>query len=84
LKREAIARQFTNGVLQLVEDHRQEVSIYAGMSAEKAGIGQHGRIADLVHDAGKFAKKFQDYLHKALRGEAHRRGEVSHAPAGAQ
>ncbi len=61
-------------------------SRFAGAAGFAAAFGapEWGRLVGLWHDLGKYSREFQEYLQKAGRDEAIRRGEVDHSTAGAQ
>jgi CRISPR-associated endonuclease/helicase Cas3 len=47
---------------QPLADHLQEVSWLASSRAEKFGVGRLGALVGLLHDLGKYAREFQDYI----------------------
>ena len=73
-----------------LEDHLRLVAngdeLFPGAAgfAEALGASEWGRLLGSWHDLGKYSQEFQEYLKRAARGEAVRRGEVDHSTAGAQ
>jgi CRISPR-associated endonuclease/helicase Cas3 len=61
---------------QPLAEHLQEVSRLASLRAEKFGAGRLGALIGLLHDLGKYAPAFQDYIDG--RGKS-----PDHATAGA-
>jgi CRISPR-associated endonuclease/helicase Cas3 len=47
---------------QSLEDHLKGVADLAGRFADKIGLKEYGELIGLLHDIGKYSKKFQDYL----------------------
>ncbi len=66
---------------QTLSEHNRATAEYARAALEDIGLGTTAYLAGLIHDAGKATKKFQDYLHKAVEGDAVR-GSVNHTFAG--
>jgi CRISPR-associated endonuclease/helicase Cas3 len=62
---------------QPLATHLREVSRLASWRAEKFGAGRLGALVGLLHDLGKYASEFQDYI--AGRGPS-----PDHATAGAK
>lgn len=68
--------------IQTVTEHCRNVSAYCSNALRQPGLSSTGRLAGLVHDSGKFTAAFSDYITRAARGEAVRRGSVNHTFAG--
>lgn len=68
--------------VQSVAEHCRNVARYAAVSLEAVGLSATGRLAGLIHDAGKFSSAFRDYICRAAAGEQVRRGSVNHTFAG--
>jgi len=94
----ALAHRAEDGREHLLEEHLERVGDLAGAFASKWGAGTFGEIAGLLHDLGKYAPDFQDYIRAVTlsateRRDAHievehenhgpRRGRVDHSSAGA-
>jgi CRISPR-associated endonuclease/helicase Cas3 len=47
---------------QLLAEHLREVSRLTSLRAEKFGAGRLGALIGLLHDLGKYALEFQDYI----------------------
>jgi CRISPR-associated endonuclease/helicase Cas3 len=62
---------------QPLSAHLESVSRLTSLRAEKFGAGRLGALVGLLHDLGKYAREFQDYI--AGRGPS-----PDHATAGAQ
>ena len=62
---------------QSLRAHLQAVSLLTASRAEKFGAGRLGAVIGLLHDLGKYARAFQDYIDG--RGES-----PDHATAGAR
>ena len=60
-----------------VDSHLQQVSRLASLRAKKFGAARLGGLIGLLHDLGKYAPAFQDYI--AGRGPS-----PDHATAGAR
>ena len=85
-----------DGKVQLLKDHLLEVSEIAGETAAKIGLKELGIISGLLHDIGKWAKEFQDYLQLSADDPEIdqdndeespsdiKRGKIDHSTAGAQ
>lgn len=71
-----------DGTVQTVEEHLRNVSEIAAGILKPIGLGQTGKLAGLLHDAGKYTQVFADYIKKAAAGERVRRGSVNHTFAG--
>lgn len=63
---------------QTAADHCHHAAGYAAKALEPAGLSSSGYLAGLLHDAGKFTARFQDYL-ISQNGS---RGSVNHTFAG--
>lgn len=63
---------------QTVEEHCRHTAAYAAQALEPAALSAGGYLAGLIHDAGKFTSRFQEYL---LHGTG-ARGSVNHTFAG--
>ena len=96
--RSAIAHLTEDGREHLLRDHLERVGALARGFASKWGAGPFGEVAGTLHDLGKYAADFQDYIRSASRSaedrrDAHiedepgvdepRRGRVDHSSAGA-
>ena len=53
----------SDGLQQLLIDHLLETSIISGQLATKLNLGFVGELLGLMHDFGKYSRKFQKYLH---------------------
>ena len=53
----------SDGLQQLLIDHLLETSIISGQIATKLNLGFVGELLGLMHDFGKYSRKFQKYLH---------------------
>ena len=62
---------------QPLDAHLEEVSRLASSRAQKFGAGRLGGLIGLLHDLGKYAQEFQDYI--AGQGSS-----PDHATAGAR
>ena len=71
-------------VVQTVEEHCRAAAHYAGASLAPVGLSQTANLAGLLHDFGKFTRKFSDYLWAAHQGKPVHRGSVNHTFAGVQ
>ncbi|QTO00706.1 CRISPR-associated helicase Cas3' [Aggregatibacter sp. 2125159857] len=52
-----------DGLQQLLIDHLLETSTISGQLAAKLNLGFVGELLGLMHDFGKYSRKFQKYLH---------------------
>ena len=52
-----------DGLQQLLIDHLLETSTISGQLAAKLNLGLVGELLGLMHDFGKYSRKFQKYLH---------------------
>ena len=52
-----------DGLQQLLIDHLLETSIISGQLAAKLNLGLVGELLGLMHDFGKYSRKFQKYIH---------------------
>ncbi|AIQ62815.1 CRISPR-associated protein Cas3 [Paenibacillus stellifer] len=70
--------------VQTVKDHLLEVRDLARAYGDPLGIGHIAGLAGLLHDSGKYADKFRDYLVAAVNNPdaPPRRGSVDHSTAG--
>lgn len=84
----------SDGVSQPLSTHLLEVGELAAIFAKKINAEDAGRLIGLLHDFGKYSKKFQAYI-KSATGEINpdedeyvdargMRGKVDHSTAGAQ
>lgn len=64
--------------LQSVSEHSHNTAAYASQDLTDVSLSASGYIAGLVHDAGKYASLFQDYLMQGIGP----RGSVNHTFAG--
>jgi CRISPR-associated helicase Cas3/CRISPR-associated endonuclease Cas3-HD len=78
-------RTDANGVQteQTVTAHCRGTARYAADSLNTVGFSSAGYLAGLLHDMGKFTKKFRAYLKKSANGESVDRGSVNHTFCGA-
>ena len=63
---------------QTLEAHCRGTADCAAEALAAAGLSAAGRLAGLVHDAGKAWPGYQDYLRRAAAGERVVRGSVNH------
>lgn len=67
--------------IQTVSAHCEDVAKLSFELGKHAGMSAMGKLAGLLHDAGKYAPSFQQYI----SGEGgYRRGEIDHAFCGAR
>ena len=52
-----------DGLQQLLIEHLLETSTISGQLAEKLNLGFVGELLGLMHDFGKYSRKFQKYIH---------------------
>ena len=52
-----------DGLQQLLIDHLLETSSISGQLAAKLNLGLVGELLGLMHDFGKYSRKFQKYIH---------------------
>ena len=52
-----------DGLQQLLIDHLLETSIISGQLAAKLNLGFVGELLGLMHDFGKYSRKFQKYIY---------------------
>lgn len=97
VRRPAIAHLADDGREHFLLDHLEGVGRLAREFASKWGAASYGEVAGLLHDLGKYASDFQDYIRAASsaddRRDAHieaegetgipKRGRVDHSSAGA-
>lgn len=80
---------------QTLKDHLHGVAELSRVNAQKIGCGDYGELLGLLHDLGKYSKKFQDYIQSAtgildpdLDEEfveaTELKGKIDHSTAGAQ
>jgi len=65
-----------DGVVQEIEEHCRNCARYAADNLP--GLRNAAYLAGLLHDMGKCAAGFQDYIIRAARGERVIRGSVNH------
>ena len=53
----------SDGLQQLLIDHLLETSTISGQLAAKLNLGLVGELLGLMHDFGKYSRKFQKYIH---------------------
>lgn len=67
--------------IQTVSAHCEGVAELSSELGKHVGMSAIGKLAGLLHDAGKYAPSFQQYI----SGEGgYRRGEIDHAFCGAR
>ena len=71
----------SDGVMQSVAEHSQNVSKLCGQYLSSVGLSNVGTLIGLLHDAGKLSKTFDDYINK--RNDLSR-GSIDHSYAGAK
>ena len=70
---------------QGITDHTVNTARFAQRFAGVFDCGNAGYFSTLLHDLGKFTRKFNEYLERSLRGDGSaRRGEFIHALQGAK
>jgi CRISPR-associated endonuclease/helicase Cas3 len=69
----AIAHLAEDGREHSLEEHLRSVGRLAGQFAASWGATVHAKIAGELHDLGKYASDFQDYIRSAQRSDAERR-----------
>lgn len=76
----------SDGQLQTVEEHLRGVQRLAEKYGAKIGIRHLAGLAGLLHDFGKYATEFQNYIREAVEhpDAPPRRGSVDHSTAGAK
>ncbi len=87
-------RRKTDGEEQSLEAHLTEVGEIAGRLAAKIGVSNAGQLLGLLHDFGKYSRKFQDYIGSAtgkIQSDDNEyvdfdglKGKIDHSSAGAQ
>lgn len=88
-------RRASDQTSQTVHDHLQEVSLISRCLAEKIGVADAGELLGLLHDFGKYSKKFQAYIQSATGildpdiddeyvDATALKGRIDHSTAGAQ
>ena len=82
-----------DGLQQLLIDHLLETSTISGQLAAKLNLGLVGELLGLMHDFGKYSRKFQKYIHDETgllnpdlddEESAPNGSKVDHSTAGAQ
>ena len=69
--------------IQTVSDHCKKTAEYASSYLKSIGLGEVGYLAGLLHDAGKYTKKFNEYICKAVEDpDSVQRGSVNHTFTG--
>lgn len=71
----------TDNACQTVGQHSRNVSALAEGYLRPVSLSQVGRLAGLLHDAGKLRQLFDDYIHKR---NSLTRGSIDHSYAGAR
>jgi CRISPR-associated endonuclease/helicase Cas3 len=66
----------SDGVAQRIEEHCRNCARYAAENLP--GLRNAAYLAGLLHDMGKYASGFQDYITRAAGGERVIRGSVNH------
>ena len=82
-----------DGLQQLLIEHLLETSTISGQLAAKLNLGLVGELLGLMHDFGKYSRKFQKYIHDETgllnpdlddEESAPNGSKVDHSTAGAQ
>lgn len=68
--------------VQTLSGHTRNTAEYAAENLACVGLSDTGRLAGLLHDAGKATQRFEDYITAAAKGEKTVRGSVNHTFAG--
>lgn len=87
-------KRMADGEVQSLSSHLLEVGDLTAQFARKVGAEDAGKLIGLLHDFGKYSRKFQAYI-KSATGEinpdeddyletAGMRGKIDHSTAGAQ
>ena len=71
-----------DGREQTVEAHCRNTAEIAAKALLPIGLSKTAFLAGLLHDTGKFKKKFTEYLREAVNGENAIRGSINHTFAG--
>ena len=66
---------------QSCTEHCYGTAEKAEMALKSSGLGKSAYLAGLLHDMGKFTTEFDEYIRKAVQGNAVR-GSVIHSFAG--
>lgn len=69
---------------QKLLSHLEDTARMASSLSEPYGLGYTAYVCGILHDIGKYSRKFQDYLLSSLQGKEERRGEVTHSWQGAK
>ena len=81
-------RRVSDGEIQTVMQHLNEVSELASNFAGKLGLANVGRLIGLLHDFGKYSSHFQSYIKNATDPDgddvSNLKGKIDHSSAGAQ
>lgn len=77
-----LAHIAADGREQTVEAHCRNTAEIAAKALLPIGLSKTAFLAGLLHDAGKFKKKFTEYLREAVNGENAIRGSINHTFAG--
>ena len=73
----------SDGALQPLREHCENVSALCQRFAEPLGLGQTARLIGLLHDMGKATRAFSDYLRASLSSSVRPSSPHRHAPTGA-
>lgn len=82
----------SDGAIQPLRDHLDQVSAIAERVGDKIGLGLLGKLVGQVHDLGKYSQEFQDYILSAndlsdvysAEEVAELRGLIDHSTLGAR
>ena len=87
-------RREMDGEIQYIEEHLEGTSILAGKYAKKIGMEKQGKLLGLLHDIGKAALEFYQYIRSATGlidsdeddyvDVSGKKGKIDHSSAGAQ
>lgn len=66
---------------QTLREHSRNVADFCGDACRDLGLSALGKLTGLLHDMGKAAAEFQNYLEK---GDPSERGKINHSACGAR
>lgn len=81
-KHKFVAHIAEDGREQSVKAHLEGAAAIAKKCLERLKLGDAAYLAAIVHDAGKYTERYQDYLRSASDGLKVRRGSVIHSFTG--